>query len=283
MKTQEKILLIVFGILLAVSLTFECSAQKFQGIATYRSDRNMNDFQFQGEGMSPDMVDQMKAQLKKQFQKEYELKFNLTESTWAEAESLDGGPATASAGGMELSISMGGGMTYKNTETKTSIEQVEAFSKLYLINDDLEERQWTITGESKKIGNYTTYQAIYQNIRGVQTFSMSDEGKATEKRMDTTNVTIWYTTDIPVPHGPEQYWGLPGLILELTDGKVSYLCTKVVLNPEKGIEIDKPKKGKKISSEDFEKLSEEMAAKMMKKYSNDGDDGEHVMMIQMGN
>ncbi|MEQ9230919.1 MAG: hypothetical protein RIF46_09545, partial [Cyclobacteriaceae bacterium] len=88
MKTDQKSLLLFIGILLAgVLLTFQSSAQGFQGIATYKSDRDMSNFQFHGEGMSPDMAEKMKAQLKKQFQKEFELKFNLTESTWAEAES----------------------------------------------------------------------------------------------------------------------------------------------------------------------------------------------------
>ncbi len=285
MKTDQKSLLLFIGILLAgVLLTFQSSAQGFQGIATYKSDRDMSNFQFHGEGMSLDMAEKMKAQLKKQFQKEFELKFNLTESTWAEAESLNAGAARASSGGMEIAISFGGGSTYKNTETQTAIQQTESFSKLYLISDELEEREWEMTGKSKKIGDYTAYEAIYQNIREVQTLSMSDEGKSSETSMDTVNVTVWYTPDIPVPHGPEDYWGLPGLILELNDGSVTYLCTKIVINPEKPIEIEEPKKGKKITAEEFEKLSQEMAQKMMKKYSGGNGDGEeNEVVIRFGN
>ena len=47
---------------------------------------------------------------------------------------------------------------------------------------------------------------------------------------------------IPVSHGPAQYGGLPGLILELTTDNSVMLCTKVVMNPEKRIQISQPKK-----------------------------------------
>lgn len=92
MEKNQKNILVAVGVLIALAVaTIQVNAQNFQGIATYKSDRNMSDFQFQAEGMSPDQMDKIKAQLKKQFQKEYELKFNLTESTWEEAESLDAG------------------------------------------------------------------------------------------------------------------------------------------------------------------------------------------------
>lgn len=285
MKTNQKSLVLFFGVLLAGSLlAFKCNAQKFEGIATYKADRNMDNFNFSADNASPEMVEQLKAQLRKQFQKEYELKFNRTESTWEEAESLNAGAAKASAGGMELVISTGGGLTYKNTANQTSLQQVDSFSKLFLISDDLEKLDWEMTGKTKKIGEYTAYEAVYQNIREVQTISMSDEGKTNETRNDTTSVNVWYTPDIPVPHGPEEYWGLPGLILEYSDGNTSYLCIKVELNPEKGVEIEKPKKGKKVTAQEFEDLSQDMARKMMKKYSGDHGDGEeNVMTISIGN
>ena len=272
---------LILGVVVASLLvSFASHSQDFTGMATYKSDRNMSAFEFQAEGMSSDQMENMKAQLKKQFQKEYELRFNLTESTWKEAESLNAGPAHASAGGMEINISTGGGMSYKNTTDKLFLQQTEQFSKIFLIKDELEDREWKMTGKEKKIGDYTVLEAVYQDIREVQTMSMSDEEQLSETAIDTTQVMVWYTPDIPVPHGPDDYWGLPGLILELSDGNVTYLCTKVELNPSKGIVIEKPKKGKKILADDFEKLSDEMMQKMMKKYQGSGDGEERMMIIR---
>ena len=282
MKQLYKKLILVSGILVGgIIMLPKIHAQAFNGIATYRSDRDMSNFQFEGNGMNPEMIENMKSQLKKQFQKDYELKFDQTTSTWAEAESLDGGAATASAGGMVMTLSMGGGITYKNTSDNSLITTTETFGKQFLISDELEERAWEMTGKTKKIGNYTAHEATYNNISERRTISMSDEGKTSDTVMDTTRITVWYTPEIPVPHGPEEYWGLPGLILELTDGNVTYLCTKVVLNPEKGLEIRKPSKGKKVTAEEFEEELAKMEEKMMKKYSGN-EDGEHTMTIQIG-
>ena len=282
MKPLSKPLNVLFALLIGSLITLPTAfAQNFQGIATYRSDRDMSNFNFQSNDMPAEMIENMKAQLKKQFQKDYELKFDQSASTWAEAESLDGGAATASAGGMVMTISMGGGTTYKNTANNSLITQTEAFGKQFLITDELEERAWEMTGNSKKIGNYTVYEATFDNISERRTISVSDEDKTTETVMDTTRITVWYTPEIPVPHGPEEYWGLPGLILEMTDGNVTYLCTKVVLNPEKGVEINKPTKGKKVTADEFDEELAKMEEKMMKKFSG-GEDGEHTMTIQIG-
>ena len=283
MNRKLKTIGIIAGFILAITILLDQAvAQNFQGIATYRSDRDMSNFAFSGSNMSPEMVENMKAQLKKQFQKDYELRFNLTESTWQEAESLDGGAATASAGGMTLSISMGGGLAYKNTATKEYLEETESFSKLFLIKDELEDREWSLTGATKKIGNYQAQEAKWLSIREMKTIGFADGENKMETVMDTTEITVWFTPEIPVPHGPDDFWGLPGLILEMTDGNVTYLCTKVVLNPEKGVAIEKPKKGKQVTREEFRKITDEAAEKMMKQYSGNGD-GEHTMTIKIGN
>lgn len=44
-----------------------------------------------------------------------------------------------------------------------------------------------------------------------------------------TVITAWYTPEISESRAPN-YWGLPGLILEVNDGKTVILCSKVVLN-----------------------------------------------------
>jgi GLPGLI family protein len=61
-----------------------------------------------------------------------------------------------------------------------------------------------------------------------------------------TIVTLWYTEICN--QGPDKYWGLPGLILEVNDGKTVILCSKVVLNSKTKAEI-KATKRKEISKE----------------------------------
>ncbi len=274
MKNTRRQLFLIVGIITATFITL--SAQDFQGMATYQSSRKMEGFSFKAEGMTPAMEEQIMQKMKAQFQKEYELKFNLTESVWKEVESLDGGPATASAGGMVITMSAGGGLTYKNTAENLYMQETEVFSKPFLVKDELESREWEMTDETKQIGNYTAYKAIYQDIRESRSFSFSSEDDGENKdeemepqvTMDTTAITAWYTPQIPVSQGPDDYWGLPGLILEVSDGRMTYLCTKVVLNPEDEIKIKQPSKGKKVTREELREEIDAKSAEMAEKFSS---------------
>jgi GLPGLI family protein len=40
-------------------------------------------------------------------------------------------------------------------------------------------------------------------------------------------ITAWYTPEIPVNQGPENYWGLPGLILEINDVRLLFYVRKL--------------------------------------------------------
>ncbi|WP_189631480.1 MULTISPECIES: GLPGLI family protein [Roseivirga] len=284
MKKTIKTLYLFFAMLFFLSTS--AFAQNFQGYATYQSSRKMDGFGVKLEGASPDMEAKLKEQLKKQFQKEYELKFNLTESVWKEVESLDGGPTSASSGGVVVRIAGNmSGVTYKNTAENLYLRESEVFNKPFLVNDELESREWQITNETKQIGNYTAYKAIYNDIRESRVISFSsnsnkpkDDKSEAEIKTDTVQVVAWYTPQIPVSQGPGDYWGLPGLILELTDGPTTYLCTKVVLNPEETVVIKKPSKGKKVTRAE---LQAEMDAKMEEmgtKFSN----GKGEMKFKIG-
>ena len=66
-------------------------------------------------------------------------------------------------------------------------------------------------------------------------------------------ITAWYTPEIPINQGQEGYWGLPGLILEVNDGKTVILCSKVVLNSKEKVEIKAPTNGKDISQKEYDK------------------------------
>ena len=62
---------------------------------------------------------------------------------------------------------------------------------------------WQITDEEKEIAGY--------KVRKATTDSYGDKGFEFYKR----KAIAWFTTDIPIPTGPQRYYGLPGLIVEL--------------------------------------------------------------------
>ena len=221
---------------LTVAAFMNLNAQNFQGIATYQSGTNakaLKDYRAVLASMPPDMREHFEEYPGLDLQsKDFELKFNLTESTWKEVESL------SKSGGFNITST-----TYKNTAEKRYLREQEISTKPFLIADALAPLKWKITKESKKIGNYTAYKATLQPVK----MEMGIYAQA-----KTLQVEVWYTPDIPVPTGPEQYWGLPGLILQFDNGTKTYLCTKVVLNPEKGVRIKKPRRGKKINEKQLQ-------------------------------
>ena len=62
----------------------------------------------------------------------------------------------------------------------------------------------------------------------------------------------WFTPLIPISFGPKEYSGLPGLILEIEMFNSKIVASKIVLNPNEEIIIEKPVKGKRITLEEFD-------------------------------
>ena len=79
-------------------------------------------------------------------------------------------------------------------------------------------------------------------------------------------VTAWYCPEIPVNQGPDEYWGLPGLIMEVNDGKTVIMCSKLVMNVKDKIEIKAPTGGDKVTQKEFD----DIMMKKMKEMSEMG-------------
>lgn len=232
--------------------------------------------------MAPEVMADLQKQLKKQMEREYTLSFTQSESNWKQIESLGSGPATASSSGAKIVIQTGNEnrLLYKNIGAQSYTEEEDLMGKSFLVQDSLRIYDWELTGNTKKIGDYEVQEAKYSRIIDSKSFSMGmDEMELTK---DTIHVTAWFAPQIPVSHGPADFWGLPGLILELQNEGMTYIADRIVLNPTEPVAIEVPKKGQKISSEDYRALADEKMKDMMKRYNGKPGDGNR-MEIRINN
>ncbi|CAM1357137.1 GLPGLI family protein [Tenacibaculum halocynthiae] len=268
---MKKIILI--GLILSGVLM---NAQSFQGKATYKTHRkfDLNLDKGKGKAKAKGMIDdalqkQLKAQLMKQFQKTYTLNFNKSESTYKQNEELSS-PGGQMNGVRVQIMGNGGGsdILYKNINEKRFSNKTEISGKRFLIKDKLTDYGWEMSGETKNIGNYTCYKATRKREEPRTSFSMTDGEREEKKETVTIETIAWYTPQIPVSNGPGRFWGLPGLILEIQDGKQTIVCTEIVLNPSEKMAIKEPKKGKKVTQEKFDKIMDEHSKDMMERFKN---------------
>lgn len=96
---------------------------------------------------------------------------------------------------------------------------------------------WQITKEQKVVRGYNCIKAetLRQNEKGVK-----------------TKVTAWFTTDINLNFGPKNYFGLPGLIIELHELDSVYYVREIKF---KNVTLDEinPKEKKIITYQDYVK------------------------------
>ncbi len=265
---------IVLSAILALASN-SISAQNFQGIATYQTAGSVK-MEFDSKKMPPEQQERIKSMMSKAMQKEFELFFDKSASVFKEVESLEKG----GHGRMAMMGSMNGlgGVFFKNVQNQSEIRESEFFGKPFLIKDSLTGFDWKLGKETKQIGNYTCYKATYEREGKIRSFSMGGEGE--QDSTITVVVTAWYTPQIPVSQGPDKYWGLPGLIMEITDGQTVMLCTKVVLNPTEKVAIVEPEKGEEVTRAEFKEIMEKKMAEMREMYGGQGRGGGMKIMIQ---
>ena len=286
---------------LIVSMLF--GQQNFQGYAVYESKTStkqmMQNSATTNRQFTPEQRANWEERMKKAFEKTFILVFDKSTSFYSEEEKLEAIEQNSGFG--RMMSSMAGGPVYKNIKEKVFLSEREFFGKEFLIKDSLPQYQWQLTAETKQIGNYTCYKATAKrptnatDYRTLRRRANSEENKETEKNLQdpkptpdtnqatekpktTTNfmdgwempaeveITAWYTLDVPINQGPDKYWGLPGLILEINEGNTTILCSKIVINAKEKKEIKMPKKGKVVTQEDFDKISIEKMNEMREQW-----------------
>jgi GLPGLI family protein len=247
----------IFTFLLALATVTTFAQKSFQGTAKYMSKTTMDMSRF-GK-MSEQQKKERMARMKSFLEKTYTLTFNKTASSFREDVSLE----APGASGPSWGRSNGQGSIYKNTKDKKMIEDVEQFSKRFLVVEEMEQLQWELGMETKKIGQYTCYKATLVKKDSTKT----KDAKPAKKML---NITAWYTPQIPVSAGPNTYYGLPGLILELNAGRTTMLCTEVTISSQEVLEIEEPNKGKEVSREEYIKIVKVKTEELKARFQNRG-------------
>jgi GLPGLI family protein len=71
----------------------------------------------------------------------------------------------------------------------------------------------------------------------------------------------WYTEEIPLPHGPNIFGGLPGVILELISTKWQTVEIAIDIQTQH-VEIVQPAVSKKVSREKFDKIKMDLRSRL---------------------
>ncbi len=266
-------------------------SQSFQGKAYYESKTTI-ELNLDGREISEERKKMIKESMKNALEKTYILTFNQSESVYKEEERLQQ-PGSRGFGGFMAMSGFASGGYYKNIKQDAYYDEREMFGKKFLVKDSLSKLNWKLENESKKIGNYTCFKATavkpvnqldFRSMRRRNNNDKKDKKKSdTAKDSTKTNslfegvespkevvVTAWYTPEIPVSQGPGEYWGLPGLILEVSADRTAILCSKIVMNPKEKEEIKAPSKGKEVTQKEYNEIVKKKMEEMREMYGGRG-------------
>jgi GLPGLI family protein len=127
---------------------------------------------------------------------------------------------------------------YYDLDKNTKVEQVELMTRNFIIESEIVTKAWKIGTERKKILDYICMSA--------------------ELNIDSMEIKVWFTPQIPISVGPDEYTGLPGLVLAVEkNGETIFLATSVELTEPQKDDLLKPKDGSKVTQEEFDKILKE--------------------------
>lgn len=240
-------LLTLIAVLLVSSTVF---AQK-QGTITYEETVKL-------DIKIPEGMEEVFAKMPKERTTTNVLYFNADESLYLPKKDKIGSEddeVSMESGGFHLKFKMNepDNRTYINRkEGKITLKQ-DLLGKSFLIEKPIVKYNWKIGTEMQRVANHVCMQAT----------AVID---------DSTSVVAWFTSDIPISLGPQEYQGLPGAILALEyNGDERILVAKEVdLSPPALDSIVRPDKGKRVTTEEYEEIRKRKMAEMNAEHGGRG-------------
>ena len=126
---------------------------------------------------------------------------------------------------------------FEDRELGTCQDIVELPDRVYRVEDHIPAYHWKILSDIKEVQGYLCMSAeTYDSVRNHR-------------------IVAWFSTEIPVPIGPERYGGLPGAILELDIQNGSCLIAARAIRTDTLIPVNQPVRSKKQKVINNKKLS----------------------------
>ena len=231
----------------------------------------------------PPEAEQMKAMIPEFQTNMLELYFTQSSSLFKSAPRQEEQLPSADGGG-QRTFRFGGmdnAEVFRDYEKEMVVESRELGPKRYLIEDTLRPVKWKLEEETMTVAGYTCKKATTivqmfgmgggmrfgggpgsgqagQQQAGQAGQNTQRDSMITRMMNEKQTVVAWYTEDIPTSAGPDNYFGLPGLILYLDVDNGTVVYSPVKLEPiAKDIAVKAPTKGNKITREEYRKLMQQ--------------------------
>jgi GLPGLI family protein len=240
-----------------ISISTSAIAQMKEGKISYERKINMH-------RNLPDP--QMKSMVPEFRTDKFELIFNEAVSLFRSVVDDEAPDPFANAGGgggggMRMNFRMPTANTYTDLAKQTQYEERAFFEKEFLIIDSLKQYKWKLSEETKTIAKQLCKKAttIITAPQIRMRVSMGGGGNNTDTTANTprapkeTELVVWYAENIPVSFGPDNYSGLPGVIMEIDQDNGATVTTAVEVSakyPKK--ELVAPTKGDKMNRAQFQ-------------------------------
>ena len=263
---MKKIQLVLGRLIALTSLTTVATAQMKEGKISYERKINMH-------RNLPDP--QMKSMIPEFRTDKFELIFNENVSLFRSVVDEEAPDPFANAGGggggMRMNFRMPTANTYTDMAKQMQYEERAFFEKEFLIIDSLKQYKWKLSEETKTIAKQLCKKAttMITSPQMRMRVSIGGAGNNTDTTANTprapkeTELVVWYAENIPVSFGPDNYSGLPGVIMEIDQDNGATVTTAVEVSakyPKK--ELVAPTKGDKMNraqfQENMQKLMQDM-------------------------
>ncbi len=192
------------------------------------------------------------AMLPKEHRNEHLLYFNPEASIFQSAPPKKGADEPAAGQqGIQIRMQPPQEKYYTNLKDGQQVALQDFMGRKFLVSGARMKQSWKMTGRQKTILKYPCQEAVLY-------------------RTDDT-VTAWFTSSIPVSTGPRGLSGLPGLILESSEGRHQrMIATSVEPGAAPAQPIAAPKGGKKVTREEFTAIVDEKMRELGGSHSTGG-------------